>query len=233
MAKKRRSNGPVAQGNSKSRNQAKKGYTAPKGRATNVAVHESPRNSGLSANGQWALIAGVIGVLVVGLVGFAVYSSARDAGTGVTDLAVWDLPVLDDDADEDQRIRLVDFTANGTPVVVNFFASWCTACDAELPDFSQTATEFAGEVEFVFVNSNETGNWRPMATRGGILDLTIAKDVGGTQRNGLYRSLGGTGGMPMTAFFDGEGNLLQVDRGALNLGTLRARISQFYGVTVG
>ena len=70
----------------------------------------------------------------------------------------------------------------------------------------------------MFVNSNETGNWRPMAERNRIREagFVLAKDVGGTNRNGLYRSLGGTGGMPITGFYDEAGNLLHTSLGEMN-----------------
>ncbi|MFV1990138.1 MAG: TlpA family protein disulfide reductase, partial [Acidimicrobiales bacterium] len=156
----------------------------------------------------------VIALLVAGVVGLAVYSSASESGTGVTGFDNWDLPVLDDETDTDGRVLLAEF--GDKPVVVNFFASWCTVCEDELPTFRDAADSLTDEVEFVFVNTNETGNWRPMAERTGILEQVIVKDIGGTQRNGLYRSLGGTGGMPMTAYYSADGELLSIDRGGVS-----------------
>ena len=113
----------------------------------------------------------------------------------------------------------------GTPTVVNFFASWCTACDEELPDFRVTANALEGEVDFIFVNSNETGDWSPMAERNEIFGFPLAKDIQGISRNGLYRDLGGTGGMPITAFYDANGNLVQTALTAFNSDTLNAQLA--------
>lgn len=175
-----------------------------------------------------------IGAVVALVFGFAVLSADDDA-VGETDSAAWDLPVIDDEIDgpgvndDDGRVTLAEFS--GKPVVVNFFASWCTSCENELPMFRAAVDQFDDEVDFVFVNSTETGNWRPMAERTGIIDQTILTDIGGSNRNGLYRDLGGTGGLPMTAFYDAEGNLIgDAILGEFNAASLLAALDEFYGV---
>ena len=169
---------------------------------------KSSKSKGLSATAQWGIIIG-IGVLIVGAI---VWNGVRDAvddgGDGVVLAESFDLPDLTDDENPNSRVRLADF--EGTPTVVNFFASWCDACDEELPAFRQVALQLEGEVDFIFVNSNENGNWEPMAERNEIFDFPLAKDIQGISRNGLYRELGGTGSMPITAFYDADGNLIQV-----------------------
>ena len=175
-----------------------------------------------------------IGAVVALVVGLAVLSGGDDA-VGETDSAAWDLPVIDEELDgpgvndDDGRVALAEFS--GKPVVVNFFASWCTSCENELPMFRAAVDQFADDVEFVFVNSTETGDWRPMAERTGIIDQTILTDIGGTNRNGLYRDLGGTGGLPMTAFYDAEGNLIgDAILGEFNAERLLAALDEFYGI---
>lgn len=165
-----------------------------------------------------------IGVLIVGAIVFnGVRDAADDGGDGVVAAEAFDLPNLENDDDPNDRIRLADF--EGTPTVVNFFASWCTACDEELPDFRVTANALEGEVDFIFVNSNETGDWSPMAERNEIFGFPLAKDIQGISRNGLYRDLGGTGGMPITAFYDADGNLVQTALTAFNEATLNAQLA--------
>ena len=46
--------------------------------------------------------------------------------------------------------RLSDF--RGTPVVLNFWASWCGPCKMEMPDFDKKAKELTGQVQFLMVN---------------------------------------------------------------------------------
>lgn len=198
-----------------------KAAPAPAKKAAPAKAKATPapaKKKGLSARGQWAIIIG-IGALILGALVFnGVRDAADDGGDGVVATESFDLPALDDDDNPDNRVRIADFA--GTPTVVNFFASWCTACDDELPAFRDAALGLEGEVDFIFVNSNETGNWRPMAERNEIDGLTMAKDIQGIRRNGLYRNLGGTGGMPITAFYDANGQLVDTALTAFSASTL-------------
>ncbi len=194
--------------------------TASKKAASNktVPAKAPTKKKGLSARAQWGLIVGV-GVLIIGaMVLNGVRDAADDGGEGVVAAEAFDLPALDDDDNPDNRIRLADF--EGTPTVVNFFASWCVACDDELPAFREAALALEGEVDFIFVNSNETGNWRPMVENNKIEGFPLGKDIQGIRRNGLYRSLGGAQGMPISAFYDAQGNLVDTAFTAFSSSTL-------------
>jgi cytochrome c biogenesis protein CcmG/thiol:disulfide interchange protein DsbE len=201
-------------------------HTPPKGRPT--PGRRDHRRDALERGRRRRLVVVAFGalavVLVAALLVVAVQTGGRGGGSGTTDAQSFNLPTLDGGG----RVRLGDF--RGRPLVVNFFASWCTQCDAELPEFRDTARRVDGQVEFVFVNSNEDGDWRPMAERNDILDFTLAEDVGGTRGNGLYRSVGGPGGMPITAFYDAQGKLVHVAFGALLGGALDDQLQQLYGV---
>jgi thiol-disulfide isomerase/thioredoxin len=166
----------------------------------------------------------VAAVALIGVVlAVAVHSSSRN---GVTDATAFDLPALGGAS----RVTLASY--RGTPVVVNMFASWCTQYEAELPGFHDTAAKLAGKVQFVFVNSNETGDGTRMAERFHLFDFPVASDVGGNGGNGLYYSLGGTGGMPLTAFFGADGRFLGAVRGSLLGGDLADALDTIYGITV-
>lgn len=182
------------------------------------------KSGGMSAQMQWGILIG-IGALVMGAL---IFNGVRDAtdtgGEGVVAAEAFDLPNLQNEDDPTDRIRLADF--NGKPTVVNFFASWCDACDDELPAFRDTALELEGEVNFIFVNSNETGNWKPMAERNDILQFPIAKDIKGQRRNGLYRSLGAAQGMPITAFYSAEGDLIDMARVPFTKSQLEVTLQQ-------
>jgi thiol-disulfide isomerase/thioredoxin len=151
-----------------------------------------------------------------------VAGGASGGGSGASDPAAFDLPALDGDG----RIRLADF--EGKPLVVNFFASWCTSCDFELPGFARVSDELRDEVTFVGVNALETGDANFMPERHGITWWPLAKDIG-SRGNDLHAALGGRG-MPLTAFYDADGNLLHVDPGALDEATLRQRLTDLYDV---
>ena len=170
----------------------------------------------------WLLGIGIVGAVVGVIVLSSVLGEDQE---GVTEATGWDLPALDvdNDPDGDGRITLAEF--RGKPVVLNFFASWCTNCERELPRFRQAALDYEGEVEVLFINSNETGNWRPMAERTGIDDLILIDDIGGSRNNGLYSSLRGpSGSMPFTAFYDADGQVTETFPGELSVDDLYSRI---------
>jgi thiol-disulfide isomerase/thioredoxin len=62
----------------------------------------------------------------------------------------------------------------GTPLVVNFFASWCTPCIAELPRFEEVHQELGDQVKFVGLNLQDA----PDAGLAVIARTGISYDVG-------------------------------------------------------
>lgn len=164
-----------------------------------------------------------VGVLIVAATGyFATLSS--DRGTGNIAREAWDLPQLQGEG----RVRLADFA--GQPVVVDFFASWCTACDFELPGMAKVSEELKGRVTFVGVNALETGDPMYMPKRHNITWWPLARDIRGGNGSGLHDSLGGGNDMPLTAFYDSQGKLLDVERGALPESSLRTKLTELYGI---
>jgi len=115
---------------------------------------------------------------------------------------------------------------------VNFFASWCTACDDELPGLARLSTALRGKVNFVGVDSLETGDRLFMPRRHHITWWPLARDVGGAQGSGLHDALGGGSAMPLTAFYDAQGRLVEVNRAALPEDALRAKLRALYDLTV-
>lgn len=163
-----------------------------------------------------AVLLGAVALLALG------GDESSSAAAGSADPAAFDLPALDGDG----RVRLADLS--GGPVVVNFFASWCTACDVELPHFAAVSDELRDEVTFVGVNALETDDPFLMPKRHGIEWWPLAGDIG--QRGGdLHAALGGRG-MPITAYYGPDGKLVHVDRGAIDEATLRARMTELFGV---
>ena len=143
-----------------------------------------------------------------------------------TDPAAFDLPRLDGPG----RVQLAGF--RGTPVVVNLFASWCDACRLELPGFARAARQLQGKVAFVGVDSLETGDGRAMASEFDLAasGFTLAKDAG-AMGSGFHDALGATG-MPVTAFYDASGRLVERRIGAMPEPLLRQTLRKLYQVEV-
>ena len=175
------------------------------------------------------LRAAVIGLAVLILVaaGVIAFRGGGRAAGAVTDPAAFALPALNGKG----QVRLADY--RGKPVVVNFFASWCTECQAELPGFRQEAIALRGTVVFIGVDSLETGdkNFLPRLFHLAGAFTALARDAG-PDGNGLHAALGGGNTMPLTAFYSAGGRLLDVERGALvPVGALKIKIAQLFGIT--
>ncbi|MBJ7595157.1 MAG: TlpA family protein disulfide reductase [Candidatus Dormibacteraeota bacterium] len=165
--------------------------------------------------------AAAAGVLLMSRIGHSDPAAATPQTS--TDPAHFDLPALIGTG----RVRLSDF--RGRPVVVNFFASWCTACRGEAPGFRAVRAAAGRAVTFVGVNTQETGDGAAFAREIGISDWPLARDVGGASSSGLLEAIGGAG-LPITAFYDAAGRLRQVLVGALSEDTLRAQLRSLYGI---
>ena len=173
-----------------------------------------------------AVVVGMAVLILVAAGALAFRGGGRTAGA-VTSPAAFSLPALNGGG----WVRLAHY--RGKPVVVNFFASWCTECQAELPGFSQEATALKGKVAFIGVDSLETGDKNYLPDRFHLAGVftALARDAG-PNGNGLHAALGGGNTMPLTAFYSAGGRLLDVERGALvPVSALKIKIAQLFGIT--
>ncbi len=117
----------------------------------------------------------------------------------------------------------------GQPTVVNFFASWCAPCRAEMPDFEEVHLATAGEVAFIGVNTRETDidSARDVVEDTGVTYTILLGDDGGP--NSLYQHVTDLGVMPTTAFIDADGTIVEVHSGVLNAEDLQDRIQEYFG----
>lgn len=171
----------------------------------------------------WLLVALACSLsLVVGC------SSSDDdaADNGSTDLEAFDLPALDDSG---ERVRLEDF--RGTPVVVNFFASWCINCERELPAFKKVSEQLGDRVTFVGVNTREQGDGLAFVKPFGLVgEWPLARDIGGSDGRGLSEQIGARG-LPATAFYDSDGKFITATFGELDEQHLLSLIDENLGVS--
>ena len=173
-----------------------------------------------------ALVIGVAAATLV-VVGVLAFHGRSPTAGAVTNPTAFKLPTLNGNG----WVRLADY--RGKPVVVNFFASWCTQCRAELPGVRQEAVALKGKVTFIGVDSLETGdkNFLPNLFHLAGAFTALASDAG-PDDNDLHAALGGGNTMPMTAFYGADGRLLDVERGALvPVSALETLIAQLFGIT--
>ena len=109
----------------------------------------------------------------------------------------------------------------GTPIVLNFWASWCGPCRTELPDFNKLYTEYGDKVEFVMVNEDSPGTESDvlsfLAENGYILPVYFDTDYEGQQAYNVT-------GIPVSYFIDAEGRIVTSHIGMISEDALRDNI---------
>jgi thiol-disulfide isomerase/thioredoxin len=163
-----------------------------------------------------------VGVLVVAAVAFFAFRPGSHDATSNTSPTAFDLPALTGGG----RVRLTAY--RGTPVVLTLFASWCTECRVELPAFARAAADLRGKVQFVGVDSLETGDGRAMAGQYHLAEsgFALGKDV---NNSALHQALKAPG-MPITVFYNAQGQPISRDIASVSEATFRAQLHRFYGV---
>lgn len=188
-------------------------------------------------NSKLKLILGVVGLVAVIGISAVVYpilkenyapeiplpsaaqSAASSGSTGEAEkVPAPDFTVVDS---QGNSVKLSDFI--GKPVVVNFWASWCPPCKAELPDFDKVWAELGEDVVFMMVN----------ATDGGRETEEIAKDFLAKQSYAfpVYFDIDqeasytyGVTSLPTTLFIDKDGYLVTGATSMIDEETLRKGI---------
>ena len=131
-----------------------------------------------------------------------------------------DTPIVDFAYFDGSAGSSADFA--GRPTVVNFWASNCAACVAEMPEFELASQALLGEVDFVGMNVNDDSRESAvaMAEQTGVT-YRLAEDVGAQ----FFRGVGGFV-MPTTVFLNPQGQVAFVWSGVLTESELRKLIDQ-------
>jgi thiol-disulfide isomerase/thioredoxin len=113
--------------------------------------------------------------------------------------------------------RLLD----GHPAVINVFASWCTACAAELDAFGAVSQSFARRVVFVGIDSNETSPRRAeslLATAHATYPVGLDTSLAVATSYGVVE-------LPTTFFLAADGRITAVVVGAESRAALTAHVT--------
>lgn len=155
---------------------------------------------------NWVIAA----VVAVGAI-VALVLTWPEPDVGSIEAEAWDLPALVGEG----RYALSDFS--GEPTVAVFFASWCTVCEHEIPDFLAASKQLGDEVNFIGINSQDNGRGGGDADKWGITgQWPIARDIGGRNQSGLSVDTFGARGMPLTVIYTPDGSVAHIQRGGIS-----------------
>jgi peroxiredoxin len=113
-----------------------------------------------------------------------------------------------------QPVSLVG--SRGTPAIVNFFASWCRNCQAELSAFAALSAQMTGRVAIIGIDSNDSNT----ATAKSLLAKANATYPVGVDSTAKVATSYLLNALPVTYFLDASGRVVHVGFGAQRLATL-------------
>jgi thiol-disulfide isomerase/thioredoxin len=140
-------------------------------------------------------------------------SAEKDAQSDIPNLVLQDFA--------GNEVRLQDL--QGKPLVLNTWASWCSFCVHELPDFVNLQQELGDTVQIVAINRAES-----ISTASDYIDdLGIGSDVLFLldPSDSFYTSISGFA-MPETLFIGVDGTLHFHKRGVMPIEEIRQRVSE-------
>jgi cytochrome c biogenesis protein CcmG, thiol:disulfide interchange protein DsbE len=109
----------------------------------------------------------------------------------------------------------------GEPIVVNFWASWCAPCIAEMPDFETVHRDLEGRARFLGLNTQDD-----RAAADDLVEQTgVTYDLALDPDGDLFRDFE-VFAMPSTYFVDRDGIIVHRHGGLATEGQLRDLIDE-------
>jgi thiol-disulfide isomerase/thioredoxin len=194
---------------------------APKATHGGVTRHRSRvrriRRVAIWVIGTWGGLAALSVLSRSSVTGVSYAGDLREGGT----LEQLTLPNLEGEGRVDYR-ELGD-----RPLVINFFASWCPACIAEMPGFEEVHERLDGRVGFLGVSQSDSRSASVDLVHETAITYPTAYDASG----GFFRAVRAFG-MPTTLFIMPGGRIVDIHVGPIDPATLESLIATNLGVPI-
>ncbi|MCB0193300.1 MAG: redoxin domain-containing protein [Anaerolineae bacterium] len=119
-----------------------------------------------------------------------------------------------------ESVSLSDY--GGQVVLVNFWATWCSACITEMPDYEQVYQQYRPEFVVLGVNLQESSSHVQQYAAGLGLNFPVLLDSDGRVTNRDYHVTG----MPGSFLVDREGKIVYRHVGPMNAETLVEKLAE-------
>lgn len=111
----------------------------------------------------------------------------------------------------------------GKPLVVNFWATWCPPCKAEMPYFDELYKEYGDRVDFMMVNITDGQRDTTASVKAFIGSNKYSFPVYCDSEMSAAMAYG-VNSIPMTLFIDSEGELINYKVGAISESALESML---------
>lgn len=122
--------------------------------------------------------------------------------------------VLDADGNEVSISEL-----RGKPVVLNFWATWCTYCKQSMPDMEEAFALYGDDVHFMMVNAGEAVNQAEAYISDNGYTFPVYFDPA-SEASAVFAA----SGLPVTYFIGSEGEMIARALGKIGLDTIEQGI---------
>lgn len=135
-----------------------------------------------------------------------------------------DITIENADGEEVKFNDLLD----GRPIVLNFWATWCTYCKQEMLDFEEVYKEMGDNIQFIMLDIVDGGRETVDTGRDYIEECGYTFPVYyDTLQEAAYTY--GINSLPITLFISGDGELITISRGMTSKETLLKGIEILQG----
>ena len=181
------------------------------------------------SKGTQTVIAAVIAAFIIGgvvllafLVGDSGDSDPAQVGQAPTTVLAGEAPTTVAYVNYEDPEALLAGHA-GRPLVINFFASWCAPCRAELPDLAKAHAIYGDRVDFVGVDFQEISEKEAAEL---LWESGITYRIMEDPRGLLLQELGGLPTMPTTIFVAADSEIVERHHGLIIESQLTDRIQE-------